>query len=200
MKAPSLFVALGFLLLGPPPLQAEVDTALRLMQGIRTTLRESKETVPSEWVSRAEADLSWHRWWRIMPLFEARHDVDNGRWSRIEAGAELGWQPFSWAYLGNAVHQAWVSPGSDRPEWEVRAVFTAPLPWWEVRSEKLSLYGLSEWTFDIEIGEGIRNELAAGLRIPLPWKRFSSALGWRHVDLIHGPDMDQFEGILQAEF
>lgn len=192
--------ALTFLLpLHLPEAHAEWDATVRVMQGIRTTLREAKEEVPSEWVSRAEADLSLHRWWRLMPLLEARVDVDNDRWSRIEAGAELGWQPFSWVYLGSAVHQAWVSPGSDRPEWEVRTIFTWPLPW-KVRSEKLSLYGLSEWTFDIEIGEGRRNELAAGLRVPLPWKPFSSTLGWRHVDLIHGPDIDQFEGVFQAEF
>ncbi|MBI3323465.1 MAG: hypothetical protein HYZ95_03265 [Candidatus Omnitrophica bacterium] len=191
---------LGFLLpFAAPPARSEMESAVRVMQGLRTTLRETKEAVPSEWVSRAEADLSWQRWWKLMPLLEARRDVDNGRWSRIEAGAEVGWQPFSWVYLGNAVHQAWVSPGSDRPEWEVRTIFTWPLPW-KVRSERISLYGLTEWTFDIEIGEGSRNELAAGFRVPLPWKPFSSMLGWRHVDLIHGPDIDQFEGVLQAEF
>lgn len=180
--------------------RAELSRVFRVSEGVRAGLREAKEAVPSEWVSRAEADLSWRRWWKVMPLFEARLDLDNNKWSRIEAGGELGWQPFSWAYLGNAVHRAWIAPGSDRMEWEVRTVFTASLPWWEIRSRKVSLYALNEWTFDIETGEGQRNEVGAGFRIPLPLPPLSASLGWRHVDLIHDSDMDQFEGTLAAEF
>ena len=136
----------------------------------------------------------------MTPFFEARRDFDNNRWSRIEAGGELGWQPFSWAYLGNGLQRAWLDPGDDRTEWEVRTVFTFPLPWWEIRSEKVKLYALNEWTYDIDSGEGRRNEVGAGVRIPLPVPHLTPSLGWRHVDLIHDPDLDQFEGWLTADF
>ncbi|MBI3322272.1 MAG: hypothetical protein HYZ94_01150 [Candidatus Omnitrophica bacterium] len=171
----------------------------RLYEGVRFNLRETKEDVPNEVVSRAEADFFAGKKWTLFPFFEARADVDDDTWSRIEAGAELGLRPFSWVYLGNGIHRAWVNPHSDRMEWEVRSVLTVPLGW-KVRSERVSLYALNEWTFDLEIGEGSRNELGAGFRIPLPWKPFSASLGWRHVDLIHRSDMDQFEGTLRAEF
>ena len=180
--------------------RAELSRVFRVSEGIRASMRENKEKVPSEWVSRAEADLSWHRWWKVMPFMEARLDYDNSRWSRLEAGGELGWQPFSWVYLGNAIQRAWINPGRDRMEWEVRTLFTVPLPWWEIRSKKVALYALNEWTYDIDSGEGRRNEIGFGVRIPLPVPHLSSSLGWRHVDLIHGPDLDQFEGTLTAEF
>lgn len=184
----------------PGEARAELSRVFRVSEGVRASLRESKENVPSEWVNRVEAEFSWYRWLKVMPFLETRLDYDNNTWSRMEAGGELGWQPFSWAYLGNALHRAWLTPGSDRMEWEVRTVFTIPLPWWEIRSQKVSLYALNEWTFDIEIGEGQRNEVGAGVRIPLPLPHFSTALGWRHVDIIHGADLDQFEGTLTAEF
>ena len=191
-------VSLAWLAL--PDAYALEKPAVRAWQTIRATLRESKETIPSEWVSRGEVDFFKDQKWTVFPFVEGRLNLDNGDWSRVEAGGELGIRPFSWAYLGNGLHHARLDPGDDRVEWEVRTVFTFPLPWWEIRSEKLSFYALNEWTFNIDDGEGDRNEVGAGIRIPLPWKPFSASLGWRHVDLIHRPDLDQFEGSLRADF
>lgn len=190
----------------PDPAPAEPRVwerpVFRLCETIRAGLRGAKDQIPNEWVTRGEVDFfeKKDRKWTVFPFVEGRFNLDDGDWSRVEAGAELGLQPFSWAYLGNAIHHATLDPGDDRSEWEVRALFIWPLPWWRVRSEKLSLYALNEWTFNINNGEGARNEMGAGIRIPLPWKHLSTAIGWRHVDLIHRPDLDQFEGSLRADF
>lgn len=146
-------------------------------------------------------------WWRLVPFAEARRDLDLATWSRVETGVELGMQPFkgfvppfSWFYVGQGLHQAWVSPGRDRPEWEIRTLFDVPVSFLKVRSKPLGLYALNEYTYDLRGGAGIRNEMAAGIKIPLPFPHFLVLLGWRHVDLVHKADVDQFEGSLEFEF
>ena len=185
---------------------------LRLTQGVRLSLRE-KSLVQDELVERASADWGgeWGRcrWW-VGPFLEARRNLEEGLWSRIEIGAELRgspfhqWKaPFSWFQMASGLHRAWVKPGGDRIEWEIRALFDVPLPW-RLGPRRSFLYALNEYTVDPASGEGIRNEIGAGLRVPIS---FSSSgldlglmLGWRHVDLIHGLDNDQFEGALQLRF
>ena len=202
MRGPGILAVLLVLSLvwrAPPEAHAWERPVFRFWEGIRANLREAKEDVPNEVVNRAEVDFFKDQKWTVLPFFESRVDVDDGEWSRVEAGGEFGVHLFPWFYLGNGIQQAWLHPDDDRSEWEVRTVLSWPLPL-AVRSEKLSLYALNEWTFDIDKGEGQRNEVGVGFRIPLPWKPFSSQLGWRHVDIIHDSDMDQFEGSLRADF
>jgi hypothetical protein len=118
----------------------------------------------------------------------------------VELGGELGMMPFSWFYVGQGIHQAWLHDGNDQPEWEVRTLFTVPLSLFtSLRTKLPELYALNEYTYDLRRGSGIRNEMGVGLRIPLPMPRFSVLFGWRHVDWVHSSDMDQFEGALQVE-
>lgn len=178
-----------------------LNSTVRFMQGARVGLRSSEGTIPSELVERVEWEWATEKGdWRVTPFFEGRWSMDTSDdWSRLELGAELGFQPVSWLYFGQGLHQAWLSPGRDHLEWETRTRFTVPLPW-QVRSQSLHLYLLNEYTFDVEMGEAVRNELSAGIQIPLPWERWEMRLGWRHVDLIHHEDMDQIEGAVLVQF
>jgi len=118
----------------------------------------------------------------------------------VELGAEFGKQLFSWFYFGHGFHQAWLEPGDDHPEWEIRAVLTLPIKPLQVRSKSVALYLLNEYSVDLSKGEGVRNEMAVGIKIPLSIRQLSLKAGWRHVDLIHRDDVDQFEGLLQVSF
>ena len=181
----------------------------RLSQGGRANVRESgaNNVVRSEIVTRGEVDLAQKEWWRALPFIELRRDADRGAWSRVELGAEFGFKPFPnlippfcWFYVGHSLHQAWVSPGRDHPEWEIRTLFDFPFPLIQVGSRKASIFLLNEYTYDFRRGAGIRNEASAGLRVPLPLPRFSFLLGWKHVDPVHFRDMDQVEASLLVEF
>jgi len=211
-----------------------IQPTLRLTQGARASLR-SKGDLPSELISRAELDLfPQEKWWRAFPFVEARWDVDDAQWSKVELGGEADVKPFAWCtdscsswYIrplswfsaGQAFYQRWFSPdispsdpahppgklrqlfpGNTHTEWNTRTRFDVPLPW-RVRSRPLEAYALNEYIFDLNEGRGIRNEVGAGLKVPLPMtQRVDLLLGWRHVDLIHLLDVDQFEGSVQVEF
>ena len=172
---------------------------VRLSTGARINL-QTESVIPDEWTSRLE--LQWHHrpHWRLSPFLETRKEIDSDRWSRIELGGEIGWAFTSWAYLGSGLHRAWVSPDRDRFEWEIRPVFAFPLPFLKVRSEPIELYAMDEYTYDLSEGSGIRNEIAAGVQVPLPIPHLSLLAGWRHLDAIHSTDSDQLEGLLQVQF
>ncbi len=204
LAAALLFFPFAFL-----PCRAFADRPVfQLNQGARANLRD-KGDVASEFIERLE--LQWlvrSDWW-LIPFGEARDNLDQGLWSRMEAGVELRGRPFapwkrplSWITVGSGFQRAWVKPDSDRFEWEGRFLVGVPLPW-AVRSKPVEVYALNEYTVDLEEGQGIRNEMGAGFKIPLPgWARWDPflTLGWRHVDLIHELDDDQFEGSLDLSF
>lgn len=177
---------------------AAKPTAL-LSEGVRVNF-QSESNIPTELTTRAELQFEQGKRWRLIPFAEERHDLDEGRWSRVELGGEIGFNLTSWAYLGNGFHRAWVHPGDDRMEWEVRPVFTFPIPQLKVRSEPVKIYALNEYTYDLDQGTGIRNEVSTGIKIPLPISRLILVTGWRHVDQVHGTDSDQFEGLLHLAF
>ena len=180
----------------------------------------SKGDLPNEIISRLEADFSTHqKRWNLSPFVEARWDIDDSKCSKVELGAEVGVKPLSWFYLGEGIYQRWFSPdvdlsdpahppgklrtllpGNPHTESETRVLVDVPLPW-SIHSRPLGLYALNEYVFDFNEGRSIRNEVAAGIKIPLPTSYpVSASLGWRHVDLVHLLDVDQFEGSIQIEF
>ena len=207
-KTLTVVFSLLFLFTSPLPPAWAVRPAVVLLQEIRANLREKGE-ISSEAIERLNLEFSAAGGgWRVVPFFEARNNLDQGFWSRMESGVELGIRPFyrwmpplSWFYLGNSFHQAWVKPGNDHPEWEIRMVFDIPLSW-AFRSRGLELYVLNEYTYDLDFGRGVRNEIGGGIKMPLRVCRIPAllGLGWRHVDLIHEADEDQFEGTLRVKF
>ncbi len=194
---PPLFLLVEFLLIVSPALASR--PLFRFTQGGRASLR-SEESIPSEVLSRMEIGLIDGKKFKLVPFGEVRRDLDHDAWSRVELGWEVGWQLFPWVYVGEGLHQAWLSPGQNHPEWEVRTLFLAPFKFYPNGSRSLALYGLNEYTYDLRAGRGIRSEMGVGFKIPMPWAHLHTFLGWRHVDQIHLPDVDQFEGSLQAQF
>ncbi|PIQ82901.1 MAG: hypothetical protein COV76_01275 [Candidatus Omnitrophica bacterium CG11_big_fil_rev_8_21_14_0_20_64_10] len=186
------------------PAQAEAPVSSpvwKLSSGVRANFRD-KSRSGHEWVTRGEVFRAFCEAWRATLFGEFRSNLEDKITSRMELGGELGVQPFSWLYLGSGVHQAWIKPGSDDPEWESRALFEFPIRFWRIREKPVALYFLEEFTFNMEMGEGTRNEVGAGFRVPLPVEKFEPVLllGWRHVDLIHSEDVDQFEGMVELTF
>ncbi|MBI1953381.1 MAG: hypothetical protein HYS41_04575 [Candidatus Omnitrophica bacterium] len=174
--------------------------ALRLSHGARWSLR-SKPAAGSEVLGRLE--LAWKETarWFLVPFAEVRRDVDQGSWSRTELGAEAGFKLFSWFTVSQGLHRAWLSGSGDRFEWEIRTLLSWPaafLP--KVGTRPVMVYALNEYTYNLESGQGLRNEVAVGFKIPLPSRRWAMVLGWRHMDLIHGLDMDQFESSFEIQF
>ncbi|MCM8811556.1 MAG: hypothetical protein NC910_00700 [Candidatus Omnitrophica bacterium] len=212
----AVWSTLGCFLLSVPAVGAAERPTLVVTEGGRVSLR-SKKATPSEFVSRADLlFVNPSSWWTVFPFGEIRKNLDGDGWSRIEAGAEFGVKPFHWfddekssaylkplrwIYLGQGFHKAWLSPGNDTAEWETRVVFTAPLPW-EIAAKPVEFYGVDEYTYDLELGRGTRNEFGFGLKLPLPFEHFplKTVIGFRHVDIVHEDDTDQFEGSLQAVF
>ena len=188
-----------FVTLDVGPSAFAIRPGLRFAQGNRVNLR-SKEEIPNEVLGRAEIEWIAQGRYQLLPFVEARRNVDRSSWSRIELGTEIGTQMLPWFYLGQGIHHVWISPGDDHPEWETRTLWSAPLSPLKVRSQPLMVYALNEYTYNLAIGTGIRNEIAVGFKVPLPVPHFHALFGWRHVDLIHDPDTDQFETSLQAEF
>jgi hypothetical protein len=202
-----IFLLAGLLVFVPCVSWADRDRpTFRLSHGARANWRESTD-LTSEAVGRMEVEVIRRSWWRLLPFFEARRAVARNTWSRLEVGAELAMKPFlefsppfSWMTVAHGLHQTWLAPGNDHPEWEIRTLFDIPLPFFKVRSTPVGIYLLNEYSYDLEHGAGIRNEAGAGVLMPLPVRHFSFLLGWRHVDRVHFTDMDQFEGSLIAEF
>ncbi len=127
-------------------------------------------------------------------------------------------RPLTWFYFGQAVYQRWykpefsqspahtadklrqIFPGGSHTEWESRFLFDVPTPW-TIGSHPLGLYALDEYIVDLNQGRTIRNEFAFGVKVSLATQRsFGLFLGYRHVDLVHLNDTDQFEGGVQATF
>lgn len=194
---PPLFLLVELFLMVSPVWASRA--LFRFAQGVRASLR-SEEKIPTEWFSRMEIGFIDGKRFKLMPFGEVRRDLDHDAWSRVELGGEIGWQLCPWAYVGQGLHQAWVAPGRNHPEWEIHTVFSVPLRFLFKGPRSMALYGLNEYTYDLRAGRGIRNEMGVGFKIPMPWARWNTFLGWRHVDLIHRADVDQFEGSLQAGF
>ncbi len=175
--------------------------SIRFAQGGRWSLRR-KSAIGSEMVGRADLGFSRKNRWFLTPFAEVRRDVNQGTWSRTELGAEFAFKPAGWFTLAQGLHRAWVALGGDSLEWEIRTLLGWPasfLP--RVGGRPIELYALNEYTYDLELGRGVRNETGGGIKIPFPQKsRWTLVLGWRHLDLIHSVDMDQFEGSLEFQF
>jgi hypothetical protein len=143
---------------------------------------------------------------KIIPFFEIRHNIDRNVWERKELGIEVGKDIFPWFYLGEAIQKGWM-----REDYQWRLVYdTRSYNESETRlclthnllsgnSLKLKGFVINEYTYDFDSGAGTRNELAAGLSMPLG-KYVETELSWRHIDRIQYYDSDAIEASLILVF
>ncbi len=95
--------------------------------------------------------------------FDLSHETSRGRAARLGEG----WAPEGEAFL------------------ELR------IPLFDLAKRPVALFGSETYTFNLRDTRGVLNRIEGGLDYsPLPWGRL--AIGWRHEDVIKGPDADQF--------
>lgn len=143
---------------------------------------------------------------KLMPFFEIRRNIDKDLWERKELGVEIGKDIFSWLYIGGSMQKGWMKEDHryyanyekrDYTELETRLLFNHNL----ISNKYIKLKGflLNEYTYDFDKGQARRNELVAGLIIPLA-KFIETEVDWRHIDRIHYYDSDTFEVSLTLLF
>lgn len=75
------------------------------------------------------------------------------------------------------------------PEGEASFEFRLSLP--DLAKKPLALFGSDTYTFNLRDARGVMNRVEGGIEFsPFSWGRL--AIGWRHEDVIKGPDADQF--------
>ncbi|RKY30213.1 MAG: hypothetical protein DRP74_07450 [Candidatus Omnitrophota bacterium] len=111
-----------------------------------------------------------------------------------------------WFYLGESVQKGWMYENyeyysifdkRDYTEAETRIIFSHGI----LENEKIKLKGfaLAELSYDFHKKEGVRNELVAGVILPIN-KNFEAELNWRHIDRVHYYDSDVVETALTLIF
>lgn len=174
----------------------------RLEELYRFDIREDNHSLYTNRVSAAfiYLDKRDKALFKLMPFFEARRNIEKHLWERKEFGAEIGTDLLPWFYFGQAIQRALICE-----DYEIRQIYETRK---NVESEtkfllshnlisgkyiKLKGFILDEYTYDFNEGRGARNELAAGLIMPLN-KHLETQVNWRHIDRIHFYDSDVLEG------
>ena len=143
---------------------------------------------------------------KITPFFEIRRNIDRDVWERKELGIEIGKDIFPWLYLGEAIRQGWMKEDHrfyvnyekrEYSESETRLLLSHNL----LSSKYVKLKGfiLGEYSYDFDIREGTRNELAIGLIMPVG-KYIETGINLRHIDRIHYYDSDTIEASVTLVF
>jgi len=135
----------------------------------------------------------------MIPYAQIRQNLHNHQIERVAVGVELGLHMFSWLYLAERFQQIWrdealYTPDQLNAEEMAEAIthlfFTIPM--FNLGKRSVEAYFSEDHTYDFRDKRATRNEIAAGLRVPLG-KRFTISLGWRHIDRIHFYDSDTIE-------
>lgn len=143
---------------------------------------------------------------KLTPFFEIRRNIDKDLWERKELGVEVGKDIFPWLYLGDAIQHGWMKEDYHYPadyvkrdytESETRLCFSHQLL--SYKSLNLKGFVLNEYTYDFNVGAGVRNEVAIGLIVPVG-KYLETGINWRHIDRIHYYDSDTFEATVTLVF
>jgi len=138
---------------------------------------------------------------KVTPFSEFRRNFERNLWERIETGVEVGKDFTPWFYLGEGIQSVWLredytiakynhTKRRDSTESETRLVLSHQL----FSNQHITLKGffMDEYTYDFDLGRGVRNEVAVGIAVPIG-KHFETSLNWRHVDRIHDFDSDTLE-------
>jgi hypothetical protein len=63
----------------------------------------------------------------------------------------------------------------------------------------LNGFAIEEYTYDLDEGDGIRNEVTGGFIIPVS-KNIETEIAWRHIDPVHYYDSDTVEASVTFVF
>lgn len=143
---------------------------------------------------------------KVTPFFEIRRNINRDSWERKELGVEIGRDIFPSFYIGEAIQAVWLredyrnytrNKRRDTAESETRLCFSRDIL--NSGRIKVKAFILGEYTYDFDIGSGVRNELTTGVIIPLA-KYLQTCIDWRHIDRIHDFDSDTLETSLALLF
>lgn len=136
------------------------------------------------------------------PFFEGRLDAHSEEWIRKEGGIEIGINLLDWLYLAEAFQHSRLDSEEadikkDTTEMETRVIASNHLFSFKNRDIKWFLF--EEHLFDLDSGEGVRNEIGAGIIIPI-FDSLKTRLNWRHIDRVSSYDSDAVECFLEYTF
>jgi len=206
------FVCFSVLFLDNLSVSAEWEKPkINLINSYRYLLRESHGI----YIKRAQAEFSYSRGSdtfsriKFTPFIEMRNNLSKSRkLEQKETGLELGADVFKWLYLGESLQYARYNLDWANYIWHPRIKYafeaetrlTLSLPIFDMGDgESISAYLSDEFTYSFRLSEGVRNEVALGLSIPI--KSYLEAnLGWRHIDRIHDFDSDAIEAAVTLIF
>ena len=126
-------------------------------------------------------------------FIEGGYDFDPEDFQLSKAGGLASINLVKWLSLTEDIYY------SDKPQdtyW--RSNLTASFPF-EVFELNPSLKIFEEYRFNIDEGEGARNDVGVGVEVPLT-EIFKCYLGWRHADRIHSFDTDYVETKVTLSF
>jgi hypothetical protein len=176
-------------------------TDLRFKQLYRYDTRHSDHRFISERVSSAFNYLDEDNKTLLIltPFFEIRRNIKKDLWTRKEIGSEIGKDIVPWFYIGESLQYVWLKEDyrwygmyekRDYAEAVTRLVLSHNLM--KTRFITINGFALEEYTYDLNKGEGLRNEVAGGFIIPVN-KNVETEITWRHIDPIHYYDSDTVE-------
>ena len=135
----------------------------------------------------------------ISPFFEIRRNIDRDLWERREAGIELGTDLFNWLYVGQTIqatrykedfkHYEKIDKGN-YTETVIKLCASYDL----LKNDNIHSIGFiaNDYTFNIDKGKALRNEVSFGLKSPF-FEFLETSINWRHIDRVHYFDSDTFE-------
>lgn len=126
---------------------------------------------------------------------EGRYAFDIDDFSMSKTGILAGINLIKWFYLLEDIHFA-NNTKKDIFVWRSNVGANCPFNLFNL---KPSLKIFDEFSFNLEEGEGSRND--SGLGINVPFTEFLSGyIGWRHADRIHSYDTDYIESVVTLTF
>ncbi|MFC1704009.1 hypothetical protein ACFL1E_04430 [Candidatus Omnitrophota bacterium] len=142
----------------------------------------------------------------ISPFVEFDYNTDLETMERTEWGAEFGSQILKYLYLGLGIqyveqdydwskYRGWLPQVEYTTELEPRLLFEYPLL--EIDGRQLIGFILDEYTVDLRMMAGVRNEAVIGVQYPI-LDNLTAKVNWRHIDRIHDYDSEtvEFGGII----
>lgn len=141
-------------------------------------------------IEKIERDLKLALW-SEMEVGLRRHKLDVVRF-----GGEVGLDIFKWVYWGEQVYYGWFDKQEDKFVLRSKLTFKFPFKFFDLNP---SLRIFEEHRYNLNEGEGFRNDVGVGVNLPLT-EIFGCYLGWRHADRIHKFDTDYIEGKIVLNF